>query len=337
MTGNRSAIDAIKRGDIPVLDLAPAWSGDAAARAGLAMRLGEACEALGFLVITGHGVQESTVEALQVVSRRFFELPEAEKRRWMPPSPYVFRGFFPIQSSALAGSLDVETPPDLCEVFAVNRFDDRTAAESAGWREEREAFFAPNIWPEVEGFRAAWTAYYAAMESLSRELMALMALALGLEESWFDDKIGQHISNLVVNHYPAQDRPPVEGQLRRGAHTDYGSLTILYQDDSPGGLQVVLGDGSWADVPHIPGSFVVNLGDLMAAWTNDRWVSTMHRVVNPAPESRNRSRLSIAFFHQPDFDAEIRCIPTCTSEDNPPRHPPVSSGEWVLEKLTKSV
>ncbi|MEQ8516434.1 MAG: 2OG-Fe(II) oxygenase family protein, partial [Chromatocurvus sp.] len=303
----------------------------------LGARLGEACEALGFLVITGHGVSPSIIADLQAASRCFFNLPEEEKRRWMPPSPYLFRGFFPIQSSALAGSLDVETPPDLCEVFAVNRFDDRAAAAAAGCREDREAFFAPNIWPEVEGFRAAWTAYYAAMESLSRELMALMAIALGLEEEWFDDKIGQHISNLVVNHYPAQEQAPVAGQLRRGAHTDYGSLTVLYQDDSPGGLQVVLGDGSWADVPHIPGSFVVNLGDLMAAWTNDRWVSTMHRVINPPPEGRNRSRLSVAFFHQPDFDAEIRCIPTCTSPDNPVRYPPVSSGEWVLEKLTKSV
>lgn len=337
MTEDITSIDAIKRGEIPVLDLAASWSGDSAARAVLAKQLGSACESLGFLVVTNHGIDASIMEALLSTSRGFFQMSEADKRHWMPPSPYIFRGYFPMKSSALAATLDVETPPDLCEVFAISRFEDPSVAQAAGMREERAAFFAPNIWPDVDGFRVAWTSYYDAVEALARELMSLMALALGLEEDWFDDKIQQHISNLVVNYYPAQEAPPAEGQLRRGAHTDYGSLTVLYQDDSPGGLQVQLSDGSWADVPHIPGSFVVNLGDMMAAWTNDRWVSTMHRVVNPAPQARHTDRLSVAFFHQPDYDAEIRCISTCTDANNPERHAPVSSGEWMLEKLTKSV
>lgn len=332
-----SGIDAIKRGDIPVIDLAPGRSGDPAARAALAAEVGAACESLGFLVITDHGVDDSAIDSLLSTARSFFESSDDEKLSCLPPSPYVFRGFFPITTSALAGSLDVETPPDLCEVFAVNRFDDPDDATSAGVRDGREGFFAPNIWPGIDGFRDAWIGYYAAMESLSNELMALMALALGLDEHWFDDKIGEHISNLVVNHYPAQDTPPADGQIRRGAHTDYGSLTVLHQDESPGGLQVELSDGTWADVPHIPGSFVVNLGDLMAAWTNDRWVSTMHRVVNPDPDQASSSRMSVAFFHQPDYDAEIVCIPTCTDGDTPPRHQPVTSGEWVLDKLSKSV
>jgi isopenicillin N synthase-like dioxygenase len=98
-----------------------------------------------------------------------------------------------------------------------------------------------------------------------------------------------------------------------------------------------LPDGTWADVPQVPESVVVNLGDLMAAWTNDRWVSTVHRVVNPMPEHRLRSLLSVAFFHQPDYDAEITCIPTCTSTDDRPHHHPVSSGQWVIDQLSKSV
>ena len=213
-----SDIDAIKRGHVPVVDLEAAASGDPATRSDIAAEVGAACESLGFLVVTGHGVPSETVDKLMSASWRYFNLPEDDKRRWMPPSPYVFRGYFPIQSSALAGSLDVETPPDLCEVFAVNRFDDPADAAAAGLSEGREGFFAPNIWPDVEGFRDAWTGYYRAMESLADELMALMARALGLEEGWFDDKIDQHISNLVVNHYPAQRTPPVEGQIRRGAH-----------------------------------------------------------------------------------------------------------------------
>lgn len=98
-----------------------------------------------------------------------------------------------------------------------------------------------------------------------------------------------------------------------------------------------LPDGAWAEIPHVPGSFVINLGDLMAAWTNDRWVSTMHRVVNPKPEFCDTSRMSVVFFHQPNYDAEIRCIPTCTTADDPPHYEPVTSGQWLLDKLSKSV
>lgn len=332
-----SSIDAIKRGEVPIIDMSIDRRRDSAARAELATEIGAACESLGFLVITEHGIDDRVIESLLNTSTDFFTQPEEVKRASMPPSPYVFRGYFPMQSSALAGSLDVETPPDLCEVFAINRFDDEDAATAAGNAAGREGFFAPNIWPPIEKFTAAWTEYYGEMELLANDLMSLMATSLGLDANWFDDKIGQHISNLVVNHYPPQDSEPVDGQLRRGAHTDYGSLTVLYQDDTPGGLQVELPDGSWADVPHVPGSFVVNLGDLMAAWTNDRWVSTMQRVVNPPPEHRTKSRLSVAFFHQPDYDAEIVCIPTCTDDTNPPRHDPVGSGQWVIDKLSKSM
>lgn len=329
--------DAVALGAVPIIDLTPARTGGPGGRRAVAAEIGAACESLGFLVVTGHGVPAATIDALIASSVAFFEQPLERKLDWLPPSPYVFRGYFPIRTSALAGSLDVETPPDLCEVYAANRFDDPADAEASGLRPGREGFFAPNIWPDVPGFRDAWTAYYAAMETLSTDLMRLMAIALDLDELWFDDKIAHHISNLVANYYPPQPEPPAPGQLRRGAHTDYGSLTVLYQDDRPGGLQVQLADGAWADVPHIPGSFVINLGDLMAAWTNDRWRSTMHRVVNPPRDAAGSARVSIPFFHQPDYDAEIVCIPTCTTPDDPPRYAPVASGDWVLAKLTKSI
>lgn len=140
----------------------------------------------------------------------------------------------------------------------------------------------------------------------------------------------------MVNCYPPQTSPPLPGQLRRGAHTDFGSLTILYQDAAPGGLQVQTAVGDWRDVPPVGGSFVVNLGDLMAAWTNDRWVSTMHRVVNPSTDVAATRRLSIAFFHQPNFDTIIECIPTCLAPGGRPRYEPVTSGQWLIDKLSKS-
>ena len=139
-----------------------------------------------------------------------------------------------------------------------------------------------------------------------------------------------------LNHYAEATRPPLPGQLRAGAHSDYGSLTILLATASAGGLQVRGGDGAWCDVEPVPGTFIVNLGDLMAQWTNDRWVSTLHRVVNPPPDRRAGSRrASIAFFHQPNHDALIECLPTCRRPDEAPRYAPTTSGAHLLAKTAK--
>ena len=295
-----------------------------------------ACEDVGFLVITGHGVPEEVVRRIDVVSRAFFALPHDEKMAHVG-APGIYRGFTPSQASALALSREDESLPDLCELYTVNRFDDPETARRSGLREGREGFFAPNIWPGadlVPGFKEAFETYYEVMEDLAAKLMRLMALALGLDEHWFDDKIRDHITNLTVNHYPTLDEPARPGQFRRGAHSDWGSLTILYHDGEPG-LQIMSPDGEWEDVPVVADSFVVNLGDLMAAWTNDRWVSTLHRVV--VPEGDMGDRISIAFFHQPTYDARIECIPTCTSPDDPPRHEPTTSGGWILSMLEKTI
>ena len=320
---------------VPLVDLVDAFEpGDRRDRAIDVIRL--ACEDVGFLVITGHGVPQSVVERIDAASRAFFALPHDEKLAYVGGTG-IYRGFMPSQASALALSRESESLPDLCELFTVNRFDDPEVARRAGLREGREGFFAPNIWPDpdrVPGFKEAFETYYTVMEELAAKLMRLMALALGLDEHWFDDKIADHITNLTVNHYPALDQPAPPGQFRRGAHSDWGSLTILYHDGEPG-LQIMSPTGEWEDVPTVAGSFVVNLGDLMAAWTNDRWVSTLHRVV--APEGDLGDRISIAFFHQPAYDAHIECIPTCTSPDDPPRHEPTTSGGWILSMLEKTI
>ncbi len=320
----------------PVVDIGPAIKSGSDAREEVARAIDAACASSGFLVITGHGVSPDLIEEMYGVTGRFFDLP-LDRKLACVPSKGIFRGYTPVASNSLAASLDVATPPDLCEFFCSNRFDDPDDAVAAGLRPGREGFFAPNIWPEdVPEMAEVWGRYYAAMVDLATTLMRLFATALGLDAGWFDDKIDQHITNLVVNAYPPQTTAPLPGQLRRGAHTDFGSLTILYQDDAPGGLQVQTADGGWWDVPAIEGTFVVNLGDLMAAWTNDRWVSTMHRVVNPPPEGADTRRFSIPFFHQPNFDAVIECIPTCLAAGESPRHPPVTSGQWLIDKLSKS-
>ena len=175
--------------------------------------------------------------------------------------------------------------------------------------------------------------YYTAMEGLADHLMRLSALALDLEENWFKDKITDHITNLTLNYYPKIETDLLDDQLRRGEHSDWGTLTILHHDGESG-LQIKDSSWEWVDVPSVPDSFVVNLGDLMARWTNDRWKSTVHRVV--PPKDLSRDRLSLVFFHQPAYDAVIECIPTCVSPENPPRYEPVTSGEWILEMQKKT-
>jgi isopenicillin N synthase-like dioxygenase len=165
------------------------------------------------------------------------------------------------------------------------------------------------------------------MEKVSWQLMRIFALSLGLDESFFDSKIDKHVSSLRFINYPDQQTPPVEGQKRAGEHTDYGALTILKVEDAPGGLQVRDRAGNWIDVGYVPGTFVVNIGDLMMQWTNDRWISTLHRVMNPPPDAANSSRrISLVFFHQPNYDAEVAYLPTCISAENAAKYPPTTSG-----------
>lgn len=321
---------------VPVIDLTPFRDGSD--RAGVVAAVRDACERIGFLVIGGHGVDGEVIAAADAASRRFFALPFEEKVRYAPAVPWFFRGYERPGGSSLGRTIGLDAPPDLVELFRVSRFDDPDAAASAGHRPGLEYFFCPNIWPdEPAELRPALMAYYRALEALAATMMRIFALALDLPESWFDDKVDHHITNLCVNYYPPQDTPPAPGQLRRGPHTDYGSMTILHQDGAPGGLQVVGPGGEWEDVPHRPGTFVVNIGDLMSMWTNDRWRSTMHRVVNLPRERADADRVSIPFFHQPNFDAVIECIPTCVAPGEAPRHPPVTSGEWVRGKTRVQV
>jgi isopenicillin N synthase-like dioxygenase len=187
----------------------------------------------------------------------------------------------------------------------------------------------PNQWPgDLPGFRAAILAYYAAMEDLAKLLLCGMALSLDLDEHWFADKTRKALAYLRLLHYPPQQGLIDEREIGCGAHSDYGCLTILAQDEV-GGLQLRNSAGDWIEAPPIPGTFVINLGDQMARWTNERYQATPHRVINRS----GRERYSIPFFFDPDYDAVIECLPTCQGPDNPPKHQPITGGEHLLSML----
>jgi len=329
---------------VPLIDLSNTIGSGATleARRETAALIGQACQRSGFFAVRGHGIAEATIRAMYDATRALFALPDDSKallvtdlddplRRGFSRKTAVARSNDPGSRLAqIAGSSGITADPDdLCETFSIC-----AAAERAG-EADNPLVGRPNVWPDQPEIRAAWLAYANELSSLAGELMTLFAIALGLRATWFDYKINNDISSLTANHYPAQAVPPLPGQIRKGEHTDWGSLTLLYQDGAPGGLQVLGFDGEWHDVPAIEGSFVVNVGDLMSVWTNDLWVSTAHRVVNPPPEQAGSERYSIAYFHQPSFDAEISCIPTCLPAGETPRYEPVTSGQYLFDKVAR--
>ena len=317
--------------DVPVIDIAPFLRGAPADKTRVAEQVGRACRDIGFLVIQGHGVDPVLSERMRAVSRAFFDLPLAEKARVARPAKDVARGYIALDEESLARSRDPGAyGSDLNESLMIGPVDRPPAAYADALAAGRH--FAPNLWPERPAeLRETWTSYYRTMGSLAASLMRTFALALGLPEGFFDTKIDKHISRLRVRNYPAQSVAPAPGQIRAGAHSDYGSLTLLATEDKPGGLQVCNAAGKWVDVPIVDDCLIVNIGDLLARWTNDTWVSTLHRVVNPpAGAGAESRRQSLVFFHNPNYDAVIESL----VPDTPAKYPRTTSGEHLRQLFT---
>jgi isopenicillin N synthase-like dioxygenase len=311
---------------VPVIDLTPYQNGTG--KMEVARAVDRACRDIGFLVIGGHGVPPDLVARTRDTGRAFFDLPLQQKQRAARPSPAVARGYIGIEEESVGRSRDPNVSAgDLNESLMIGPVDPPDAAYAAAGHPH----FAPNLWPaSPTGLREAWTEYYRAMGGLARTLMRIFALALGHDEYFFDPLIDRHISRLRVRNYPAPAKPPLPGQIRAGAHSDYGSLTILSAEDRPGGLQVFNADGDWVDVPILPDTFIVNIGDLMARWTNDEWVSTLHRVVNPPPEAvRSSRRQSLVFFHNPNYDAPVTSLVADEA-----KYAPTTSGAHLARLFT---
>lgn len=317
----------------PIVDLSAFESGSADVRTRIGAHVDRICRHTGFITLAGHGVDEAVRSHMWDAVRRFFDLPGDVKRRFAttPGLPYGYMGN---EAEALAASRGDATPADIKETFNAGplRIPDHVRDPEA------LAFcYSDTPWPDTPSdFVDAWSAYYVAMESLAARIMRMFAVALGLPDDHFDPHLTSPISALRALNYPPQERAPLPGQLRAGAHSDYGTLTILWPQDDSRGLEILDPNGEWREVLPTPGTFVINIGDLMARWTNDRWRSTLHRVVNPdeAHDPRSR-RQSIAYFHQPDWSATIAALPGLDAGGT--AYPPVQSGPYLMDKFTSTV
>lgn len=314
------------------LDLEPFRDGDAAERYRVARQLDLACRDSGFLLVTGHGVADATCDAVLAAFAAFFDQPLADKERAAVADVAANRGYSAIGREGLAYSRGEVTPPDLFEAFNLGA-ENTTGA----YYDRHRAFFAPNLWPEGSmALRAAWLRYEAAAAQVADVLLRAMALALALSETWFVDQLEHAIVTTRAINYerPVAASDPEPDQMRMGAHTDYGVLTVLLADDVPG-LQVFR-DGRWHDVRTPRGSFVCNIGDMLARWTNDRWTSTLHRVVPPpATVDGPVRRRSIARFLDCPPDLVVETIPACIDTEHPAYYEPVVAGEWLRAKLLR--
>jgi isopenicillin N synthase-like dioxygenase len=319
---------------IPAIDLSPFLSGQD--RTTVIEDFRVACEKIGFVVICGHGMPATLLDAAFAQSRTFFDQPDAVKRQATPSSPGQQRGYHGIATRNLGRTLGADVPPDLRESFFLGPIDDQRAYYA--FLPEAQPSYAPNILPvSPPEFAPTLTALYREFERLSQDLLRVFALALDLPEYWFTDKIGRHFSIMSSHHYPPLQQQPKPGQLRTGAHTDFGAMTILAMTDAAGGLEVRMPDETWAPVVAQKHELVINLGDMMARWTNGRWASIVHRVANPPAISLAESRRqSVGYFMHPNYDAPIKCIPTCLVSGAAPRYPEITAGRHIRDKIAQS-
>lgn len=304
---------------IPIIDVAGLVAGsDDGGRAIAA--ISSACRDVGFFYVTGHPVPEALSVAVFDQAARFFAQEEATKRRVLY-SAAGNRGYVPMKGEAL----DPGQPPDLKEAFNIGLDlpdDDPDLLAGRGFR-------AANLWPDLPGFRQTMLDYFAACQALGVLLHRAFAQDLGLPPTFFDDKLDRPMAVLRLLHYPPAPARREAGQLGAGEHTDYGCVTLL-ATDGVGGLEVRTRSGEWLAAPHVPGSFVCNIGDCLMRWTNDIYVSTPHRVVSPA----GRERFSVAFFLDPNPDAWIACLPGCATTDRPARYQPIRGDSFLTARLS---
>ncbi|CAI3954556.1 Isopenicillin N synthase and related dioxygenases (PcbC) (PDB:1BK0) [Commensalibacter communis] len=304
---------------IPVIDISDIYQSDKNRHLQIAQRVDEACRHSGFFCITGHHISQKDIQRIKAFARHFFSLPMEDKQSVSILNNQIYRGY----SSHEMEQLDYQRSIDYKEIFDMGYHLDADHPEV----QRKEPFRGSNQHPEhlIAGWTKLFETHYQNMTELAKVLFRIIALGLKLEENFFNDMFFESLSTFRIIHYPGL--PEQRNRVVCGAHTDYGILTILHQDDV-GGLQVRSKDNQWVDVPPITDGFVVNIGDMMAMWTNDRYKSTSHRVLNIGQD-----RISMPFFTEPHPSQLIQCLPQCSDEQNPPKYPPVICRDWLLKRF----
>ena len=305
---------------IPIIDVSPLAQGTQAGLDKVAAEIGTACRDIGFFYVANHSVPLDLMKSAFETSAAFFGQDEAVKKRALYDAKSN-RGYIPMKGE----SLDPNMPADLKEAFNIGlelSVDDPELL--AG-----QMFRASNIWPEMQGFRDTMLAYFDACHKLGTQLHRAFAADLGLAEDFFDDKLDRPMANLRLLHYPPAPDQLEAGQLGAGEHTDYGCVTLL-ATDGVAGLEVRNRAGEWLAAPHVDGTFVCNIGDCLMRWTNDIYVSTPHRVVSPP----GLERYSIAFFLDPNPEADIACLRGCASDERPARYAPIRGDDFLMSRLS---
>lgn len=307
--------------NLPLIDFSPARSGDPKGLKKVGRQIHEACTTTGFFYITGHGVPQATLDRAVETMRRFFDLPLEQKRQVAVNKTH--RGWHEIGGALMYQA----TKPDFKEFFGIGLElapDDPDVL--AG-----QALRGPNNWPHfMPEVQEAFYAYYEAIGACGQDLLRAVAAGLGLETEFFARRYRKRMQRTQAVFYPPQPPQMGEDQFGVAPHTDYGCVTLLWQDDI-GGLEVRRLDGRWIDAAPIEGSFVINVGDLLARWSNDRFASTPHRVVNRS----GRKRMSIATFYDPDYTAVVDPV-ELGLVGAAPRYEPVLAGDYILGRINDS-
>jgi len=322
-----NGIDLLFRGgfvitELPIVDVSGLNSPELSDRARVAAELGRACRETGFFYVVHHGIPEATRDAIFAASRAFFSLPLATKQEYSIKRSRHNRGYVALEGERLNEGALLSDYKEAFNVGLELAADDPEVLDGKPFR-------GVNLWPAIAGWRDTVLAYYDACWALGRRIHRGLALDLGIEEDFFDDKLDAPLAILRMLHYPPQpQRRDLSPDSGAGMHTDYGNLTIL-STDGVAGLQVRARSGAWLDAPHHPGAFVCNIGDCLMRWTNDVYVSTPHRVAIPAQD-----RYSVAFFLDPNPDARVEVLQSCMAPGLPPKYRPTTGAEYLQERLT---
>lgn len=322
--------------NVPAIDIS-AWVRDGThkERSAVADEVDVACREVGFMQVLGHGVPASVIQGLGEAMDCFFELGIEEKKEWVTPRG-INRGYSPPKAESLSLSLGVESAKrmnDFFEAFNVGS----AASDYPRLGLESNPDYAENVWPDVLKFRPKVERYFAEAQRVARTMTDIFAAALQLPDGFFESYTDHSIDVLRMNNYAL---PPgtvdLDGDLiGMSEHTDFGIVTVLWADQVKG-LQVLGADGSWNDVSPADDALLINLGDLTARWTNERWQSTLHRVRPPIVNGTISRRRSAAYFHDGNADATITPLPNCVPDGSEPLYPPTTVTKHIAAKLAGS-